>query len=98
MGMFPATKGPRDHHVAKHTSRFASSVLGCPGLDERADAKPNLHAGPWLFYGADAFNNAGIFPRRSEPRKRVGPGVPGVNVVRGGGHVAAINEQFAHKQ
>ena len=98
MGMFPATKRPRNHHVAKHTSRFTSSVLGGPGLDERADAKSNLHSGPWLFYGASAFNDAGVFPRGSEARERVRPGVPGVNVVRGGGHVAAINEQFAHKQ
>src|SRR5580700_8675031 len=97
MGMFPATKGPRDHHVAKHTSRFASSVLGCPGLDERADAKSNLHSGPWLFYGPSAFNDAGVFPRGSEPRECVGPGVPVVNVVRGSGQVAAVNEQFVHK-
>ena len=98
MGMFPATKGPGDHDVAKHTSRFASIVLSRPRLEERTRAKADLHSGAWLFYGAAAFNDAGIFPRRGEPRKRVRLGVKGVNNIRGGGHLTAINEQFAHKR
>jgi hypothetical protein len=92
MGVFPAAKRPGDHDITKHTPWFAISVLGRPGLQERPDAKSNLHSRPRLFYGASAFNDAGIFPRRSELRKRVRPGVPGVNNIRGGGHLTAINK------
>jgi hypothetical protein len=74
-----------------------SGVLGRPGLGERTDAKSNLYSRAWLFYRASAFYDTGIFPWRSEPRKRVWLGVPGVNNLCGGGHLAAINEQFAHK-
>src|ERR1700693_447936 len=98
MGVFPATKRPSDHDVAIHSPRFASGVLGRPGLEERADTKSNLYSRAWLFYRASAFDNPGVFPRRSEPRKRVWLGVPGVNNIRGRGHLATINEQFAHKQ
>src|ERR1700692_1662679 len=98
MGVFPATKRSSDHDVAKHSPRFASGVLGRPGLEERTDAKSNLYSRAWLFYPASVFDNAGVFPRRSKPRESVRPGVPGVNNIRGGGHLAAINEQFAHKQ
>src|ERR1700716_3380054 len=98
MGMFPAAKGPGDHDVAKRASRFARSMLGRPGLGERADAKANLHARPWLFDGAAAFNHPCIFPGRSEPRKRVRLGVKSVNEFRGSGHRTSINEQFTHKQ
>ena len=95
--MFPATERPGDHHVAKHMSWFAVNVLGRPGLEEGAGAQSNFHSRPRLFYRASLFNDAGIFPGRSEPCKRVGLGVPGVNNIGGGGHLAAINEQFAHR-
>src|ERR1700719_1402394 len=95
--MLPTPKGPGDHHVAKHTSRFVSSVLGRPGLHQWAGAQSNLHSRSWLFDRARAFNDAGIFPGRSEQRERVGLSVPGINNVRGRGHLAAINKQFAHK-
>src|ERR1700687_5902852 len=98
MGVFPVTKRPGDHDVAKHSPRFASGVLSRPGLEERTDAKSNLYSRAWLFYRASAFYDAGVFPRRCEPRERFWLGVPGVNSVRGHGHLAATNEQFAHKQ
>jgi hypothetical protein len=98
MGVFPTPKRPSDHDVAKHSPWFASGMLGRPGLEERTDAKSNLYSRAWLFYRASAFYDTGIFPGRSEPRKRVWLGVPGVNNIRGGGHLTAINEQFAHKQ
>src|ERR1700730_14729872 len=97
MCMFPSAKWPSYHDIAKHAPRFACSVLGRPRLEERAGAKSNLHSGPRLFYGASAFDDARIFPRRSEPRKRVRLGVPGVNSLRGGGDLTAIYEQLAHK-
>src|ERR1700719_249202 len=95
--MLPTPKGPGDHHVAKHTSRFVSRVLGRPGLHQWAGAQSNLHSRSWLFDRARAFDDAGIFPGRSEQRERVGLSVPGINNVRGRGHLAAINKQFAHK-
>ena len=98
MGVFPATKRASDHDVAKHSTPLASGVLGRPGLEERADVKSNLYSRAWLCYRAKAFYDAGVFPGRSEPRKRVWLSVPGVNNIRGRGHLAAINEQFAHKQ
>jgi hypothetical protein len=98
MGVFPAPKRPSDHGVAKHSLRLASGVLGRPGLQERTDAKSNLYSRAWLFDRARAFYDAGVFPWGSEPRKGVWLGVPGVNNLCGGGHLAATNEQFAHKQ